>query len=186
MPTNTPRKATTKKLAAKPVIKHSVNLPKKAKVASKVIANDDVPEHRRELKRRSRPAQIIEEYDENGKPRYRFEHSFHTETIRWWETIVVSPMTTEYETSDWEGLYRLAHMVDDQWWTGDAKLLPEIRQQSSLFGLAPLDRHKLKWEINRTAAAKTNRQAAGAVPVAGVSVPATKPNAADPRLRLVK
>jgi hypothetical protein len=184
MPSKTPPKTKTGRRAAGATPTKKLAAPKQPAV--KVVANEDVPKHRRVLKRRSRPAQIIEEYDEHGKPRYRFEHAFHEETVRWWATIVVSAMTAEYEISDWEGLFRLAHMVDDQWWTGDPKLLPEIRQQSSLFGLAPLDRHKLKWEINRTATASTNRQKPGSSAATSVAPPTVKANPADPRLRLVK
>lgn len=66
-------------------------------------------------------------------------------------------MAAEFEPSDVHGLLMLAVLVD-QFWTDPSKdLAAEIRLQRAAFGLTPLDRRRLQWEIDRgeEASAKT-------------------------------
>lgn len=81
-------------------------------------------------------------------------------TRSWWRDVWTSPMAGEYDDTDRHGLAMLALLVDSFWRTtqggeGDPlKLLAEIRQQSQRYGLSPIDRRRLQWEIERTEEAK--------------------------------
>jgi hypothetical protein len=62
-------------------------------------------------------------------------------------------MAPEYDASDVHGLYVLAELVDAFWncesVTGRKDLSGEIRLQRQAFGLSPIDRRRLQWEIER-------------------------------------
>ena len=74
-------------------------------------------------------------------------------TRSWWANLWASPMGPEFDASDLHGLLMLAVLVDD-FWSADApssrmSLAAEIRQQSQRFGLSPIDRRRLQWEVER-------------------------------------
>lgn len=75
---------------------------------------------------------------------------WHPQTLAWWADVWRSPMAPEFEQSDVHGLLILAVLVDEFWkkphWTAAA----EIRLQGQRFGLSPIDRRRLQWEIERT------------------------------------
>jgi hypothetical protein len=75
-------------------------------------------------------------------------------TVAWWADVWASPMAPEFDGSDKHGLFALAVLVDDFWSADDARarrdLAAEIRQQSQRFGLSPIDRRRLQWEIERS------------------------------------
>jgi hypothetical protein len=80
--------------------------------------------------------------------------SWHHMTAAWWRDVWASPMAPEFDDSDKHGLFALAVLVDD-FWSADSPtmrrdLAAEIRQQSQRFGLSPIDRRRLQWEIERT------------------------------------
>ncbi len=92
---------------------------------------------------------------------------WHEQTRAWWRDIWASPMAPEFIKADIHGLYALALLVDDLWRTEDPKLrkelAAEIRQQRMAFGLTPLDRRRLQWQIEQTEEAQakgTRRRAA--------------------------
>jgi len=66
----------------------------------------------------------------------------------------VSPMAPEYDESDRHGLFMLAMVVNDFWLAESAtsrkEAASEIRLQAQRFGLSPMDRRRLQWEIERT------------------------------------
>ena len=72
-------------------------------------------------------------------------------------------MAGEYDPSDIHGLAMLADLYDVYWSLPPEKaitkkeLAGEIRLQRQCFGLSPIDRRRLQWEIDRgdEAAAKT-------------------------------
>lgn len=74
---------------------------------------------------------------------------WHPQTIAWWADVWASPMAPEYDDSDKHGLFMLAVLVDGFWlkphWTAAA----EIRLQGQRFGLSPIDRRRLQWEIEK-------------------------------------
>jgi hypothetical protein len=82
------------------------------------------------------------------------ERDWHPMVEAWWADIWLSPMAPEFDDSDKHGLFALALLVDD-FWTADtastrAKLAAEVRQQGQRFGLSPIDRRRLQWEIERS------------------------------------
>lgn len=72
-------------------------------------------------------------------------------TLRYWLRIWSSPMAPEFHhASDIEGLYRLAALVEAFWHKPSAQLNSEIRLYEAQFGLNPLARRRLEWEIVNT------------------------------------
>ena len=73
--------------------------------------------------------------------------------VAWWSELWSSPMSAEYDASDLTGLVMLAFLVDDFFEAADPKLrkdlAAEVRQQGQRFGLSPIDRRRLQWEIDR-------------------------------------
>lgn len=86
------------------------------------------------------------------------------ETIAWWKDIWASPMAVEFIKSDIHQLYILADLID-QYWRDVAKgkgasstLATEIRLQRQCFGLTPIDRRRLQWDIEKAEAASAKGQ----------------------------
>lgn len=79
-------------------------------------------------------------------------------TRDWWADVWASPMAPEYDDSDIHGLYLLAALVDEFWESPSTSLAAEIRLQRQCYGLTPIDRRRLQWEIDRGDAAEENTQ----------------------------
>lgn len=77
---------------------------------------------------------------------------FGLEARSWWATVWSSPMASVYLEADVPALTRLASLID-QAAKGDvgANVLAEIRQLEDRFGLSPLARRRLQWEIEQAA-----------------------------------
>lgn len=72
-------------------------------------------------------------------------------------------MAPEFLKADRHGLFALAVLVDD-FWTSDSRkermqLMAEIRQQRVCFGLTPIDRRRLQWEVGKVEQAAKKRGA---------------------------
>lgn len=69
-------------------------------------------------------------------------------------------MAPEFVEADIDGLFILAVLVDDFWSNPDPDLAKELRLHRSLYGLEPISRRRLQWEINRgeEAAAQTRER----------------------------
>ena len=96
--------------------------------------------------------------DSNGK----FKPDWRAEVKAWWNDVWTSPMAGEYVRSDIHGLFILADLLDQYWRDPSPKLATEIRLQRQCFGLTPIDRRRLQWEVERaeSASARTeNRKA---------------------------
>ena len=108
------------------------------------------------------------------------EVPWHPETKTFWKEVWASPMAAEYLDADVPGLVLLARLID-RFNYGDTDLAAEIRLQRQCFGLTPLDRRRLQWEIERAEAAGRRRP-----PLGQTSAPET--GVRDPRrtLRAVK
>lgn len=82
------------------------------------------------------------------------EGDWHPMVLDWWRALWASPMAPEYDDSDRHGLFELALIRNDFWCAGSAKerkeAAAEIRLQDQRFGLSPIDRRRLQWEIERT------------------------------------
>ncbi len=70
-------------------------------------------------------------------------------TVEWWEDTWRSPMASEFVQADTHGLYLLAELVDAFWREPSISLAAEIRQHRMAFGLTPIDRRRLQWEIEK-------------------------------------
>jgi hypothetical protein len=88
---------------------------------------------------------------------------WHPKVLDWWSSVWKSPMAQEYVGPDIQGgLYLLAELYQCRWSDPDpsglVKLAAEIRQQEIRFGLSPIDRRRLEWEIEKgdQAAARTD------------------------------
>src|SRR5574341_465866 len=77
------------------------------------------------------------------------DRSWHPMTLDWWADVWSSPMAPEYDDSDRHGLFLMAVLIDEFWLSPTKELAAEIRLQRQAFGLSPIDRRRLQWEIDR-------------------------------------
>lgn len=89
----------------------------------------------------------------------RGRRKWHQFTLSWWEDVRQSPMAAEYLQADLHGLYVLADLVDQYWKAPSVRLAAEIRSQRQCFGLTPIDRRRLQWEVQRVEAAERKPRA---------------------------
>jgi hypothetical protein len=80
--------------------------------------------------------------------------NWHPKVVEWWESVWKSPMAAEYLGPDMVGgLYTLAELYQRRWTCHDSKVLvslaAEIRLQEVRFGLSPIDRRRLQWEVEK-------------------------------------
>jgi hypothetical protein len=103
-------------------------------------------------------------------------------TVDWWVAIWSSPMSSEYHSSDIHGLYVLAQLIDNFWTDPDhqTSIAAEIRLARKDFGLTPLDRRRLEWNIESAEKARDEGEKRRAN---SKSMKAPVPGD-DPRLRL--
>lgn len=98
---------------------------------------------------------------------------WHPLTVQAWEHAWSSPMSSQWLETDADALGRLALLWDQFYGKPSAMVMAEIRLQESRFGLSPLDRSRLQWEVARGDEAQRKRQ----VP----TLPKDKPVVGDPR-----
>lgn len=108
---------------------------------------------------------------------------WHPLTVAEWRAVWASPMAPEYTDSDLHGLFVYIDLVDTFWRCPHEKavtkkeLAGEIRLQAQRFGLSPIDRRRLQWEIERGEQAQEAGERRRA---------AKRPSKAeDPRLRAI-
>lgn len=91
--------------------------------------------------------------------------TFHPLTVDWWNRVWESPMASEYLPTDVDGLARLAILIDNYYASPKDKnakdWLGEIRLQEARFGLSPVDRSRLQWEVQRGEEAEGKRNKPG-------------------------
>jgi hypothetical protein len=75
-------------------------------------------------------------------------------------------MASQWLETDADALGRLAILWNQFYEKPDAKVMAEIRLQEQRFGLSPLDRSRLAWEIGR-AEDVGRKQSAPSIPRAG-------------------
>src|SRR5687767_2136605 len=75
------------------------------------------------------------------------DEGWHKLTKAWWKDIWLSPMRTEFLKADVHALFRLAVLVDLFWNEPNIALAGEIRLQQQAFGLTPIDRRRLQWQV---------------------------------------
>ena len=67
-------------------------------------------------------------------------------------------MAGEYLPTDIDGLARVALLVDDYYKNPKKDILAEIRLQEARFGLSPVDRSRLQWEVLKGEEAERKRK----------------------------
>ena len=90
---------------------------------------------------------------------------WHPRTLDFWVEVWGSPMRDEYLKADLDGLFQLAVLVDAFWQKPSAALAAEIRLQRQCYGLTPIDRRRLQWEIVRAETARRRPPAPPRAPV---------------------
>jgi hypothetical protein len=80
--------------------------------------------------------------------------SWHPRVLAWWASVWHSPMAAEYLAADRQRLELVAELHQQFWNAVEdsepvTKLAAEIRQQEVLFGLTPMDRRRLQWEVDK-------------------------------------
>lgn len=79
---------------------------------------------------------------------------WHPMVTAWWQSIWQSPMASEFLDAEMRGaLYLLAELYQRRWNAStDSDLVniaKEIRLQEARFGLSPIDRRRLQWQIEQ-------------------------------------
>jgi hypothetical protein len=69
----------------------------------------------------------------------------------WWELVWSSPMAAVYLPADVPTLVRLAQLLDQQRGVASMRVLAEVRLLEDRFGLSPLARRRLQWEVDQSA-----------------------------------
>lgn len=85
------------------------------------------------------------------------EREWHALTKLAWKHAWESPMASQWIVTDADALGRLALLWDSYYKAPDSKVLAEIRLQEQRFGLSPLDRSRLQWEVSRAEEAGRKR-----------------------------
>jgi hypothetical protein len=71
---------------------------------------------------------------------------WHEQTRAWWKTLWRSPIAAQFIAVDIPALHVVA-LLRDGLWRGQLELAGELRLQEARFGLTPLDRRRLGWEV---------------------------------------
>lgn len=74
---------------------------------------------------------------------------WHSLTVAAWQRAWASPMASQWIATDADALGRLAILWDGYYKAPHAKALAEIRLQEQRFGLSPVDRSRLQWNVSR-------------------------------------
>jgi len=109
--------------------------------------------------RQSTAASLVDDEPITRKPALpKRKGGWHEAVKAWWADVWTSPMAEEYVKSDIHGLYILADLMDRYWREPTTALATEIRLQRQCFGLTPIDRRRLQWEIQRGDEAERKRK----------------------------
>lgn len=71
-------------------------------------------------------------------------------TVDWWQSVWASPMATEFLDTDYQELVRVAMLVEMFAREPSRDLAAELRLQAARFGLSPIDRRRLDWEVAKS------------------------------------
>ncbi len=82
---------------------------------------------------------------------------WHSLTLAAWEHAWHSPMAGQWIETDKDALGRLAVLWDEFYREPNSQKMAEIRLQEQRFGLSPLDRSRLQWEVARGEDAEQKR-----------------------------
>lgn len=92
--------------------------------------------------------------------------AWHVRVTEWWADVWTSPMASEYLTADRHRLRAIAELWQIFWKKIDSgenpkEIATEIRLQEVSFGLTPMDRRRLQWEVERGESAATKTRSRG-------------------------
>lgn len=110
------------------------------------------------------------------------EGGWRPEVLEWWASVWRSPMASQYLDADVKGgLYLLADLHQARWLNRDdpkllLQLVKAIERQEPRFGLSPLERMRLGWEVEREESAERPAR-----PAAAGREPRAPRAAVDPR-----
>jgi len=79
---------------------------------------------------------------------------WHPMARRWWNDVWASPMHHQFLRGDEPALLRLMVLVDTFWKTQALDVAREIRMLEREFGLTPLSRRRLEWNVVQAEEAK--------------------------------
>jgi hypothetical protein len=82
---------------------------------------------------------------------------WHPLTLVSWKRAWCSEMASQWLPTDGDGLGRLALLWDAFYKQPAPQIMAEIRLQEQRFGLSPLDRSRLQWEVSRAEWAEQKR-----------------------------
>lgn len=120
------------------------------------------------------------------------EVEWHAMTRRWWRELWKSPTATEYHETDLQSLYQVAMLIQDFWTATDSKSRNDARlrveKAEADFGLTPLARRRLEWQIEQTedAVAKGSKRKAASDADTSSQDDGDTGGDDDPRLALVE
>ena len=117
---------------------------------------------RRRRNRASAPVKLSAERAAQGKtPTLPGAKRYAKTTRDWWATVWASPMATIWLEADVPALVRLATLIElVNQGEATAMVLAEIRQLEDRFGLSPLARRRLQWEVEQAGGAEAKPAAA--------------------------
>ena len=116
------------------------------------------PGLRQRRNRASTRATLPSEADASGRevpplPVLPGKAKWHQQVLEWWQVIWQSPMAAEFLHADRQALYRLARLHQDFWRARSAKARSQfsaaICREEVRFGLSPIDRRRLQWEVEK-------------------------------------
>lgn len=84
--------------------------------------------------------------------------TWHPLTVTAWAHAWASPMASQWIETDTDALGRLAVLWDEFYKAPDGKVMAEIRLQEQRFGLSPLDRSRLQWEVAKGSEAESRHE----------------------------
>lgn len=116
------------------------------------------------------PAEAAPVVEKPRLPTCPNEGSWHNMAKRWWADVWSSPMHYEFLGGDVPALFRLVSLVDRYWKGGSLSVAKEIRLLEREFGLTPLSRRRLEWQVAQSEEAKDKherRRARQATPIGG-------------------
>lgn len=108
-----------------------------------------LPKHAPQRRNKTTSRATLSPVHDVEAPELPDDRMWHPQTLKWWNDTWASPMAPEYDPSDVHGLFVLAVLIDDFWVRPTWALAAEIRLQRQCFGLSPIDRRRLQWEIEK-------------------------------------
>lgn len=102
---------------------------------------------------------------------------WHPMTVKWWDSMRRSPLTTDAGPEGWAFLLDTA-LLHNRAWKGDHKLMPEVRLRVAKFGVTPEDRARLGVSVEAAEPKKAASARRAAEKAAGV------PSLADRRKKI--